>query len=80
MMFGLHNVPTLDFQVQMHRMMVTAFASFDGLQQGNEEQSHVEGQPMDNTTIDATTTDFSIHLGQHEVGMESMITKASTPL
>jgi hypothetical protein len=62
-MFGLHNIPTFDFQVQVHKMVVEAFASFDGLQQGSENQSSIEGQLMENTTIDATYIVFSIDLG-----------------
>jgi hypothetical protein len=59
-------------------MVVKAFASFNGLQQGNEEQSLVEGQPLKNI---ATKIEFSNHPRQHEVVMEAMITfKASTPL
>jgi hypothetical protein len=59
-------------------MVDEAFASFDGLQQGNEERSLVEGQPLKNIAIE---TDFSNHPRQHEVVMESMIIfKASTPL
>ncbi len=75
---SLHNLPTLNSQVQVHRMVVKAFASFNGLQQGNEEQSLVEGQPLKNI---ATKIEFSNHPRQHEVVMEAMITfKASTPL
>jgi hypothetical protein len=59
-------------------MVDEAFASFDGLQQGNEERSLVEGQPLKNIAIE---TDFSNHPRQHEVVMEAMIIfKASTPL
>jgi hypothetical protein len=58
-------------------MVAKAFASFDGLQQGNEEQSPVEGQPLKNIAIE---TDFSNHPRQYEVVMEDMSTfKTSTP-
>ncbi len=35
---------------------------------------------MGNTTTNAIDTDFLIDPGQHEVAMEAMITKASTPI
>jgi hypothetical protein len=60
-MFGLYNIPTFDFQVQVHRMIVKAFASFDGLQQGNEDQSPAKGQLVDNIITDAIDIDLSIH-------------------
>jgi hypothetical protein len=58
-------------------MVVEAFAKFVNLQQGYEKQNLVDIQPLENPP---TILDIPIDQARHEVVMDSMITKASTPL
>ncbi len=59
-------------------MVVEAFAKFDNLQQrGYEKQNPVDVQPLENPPI---VLDIPIDQARHEAIMDSMITKASTPL
>ncbi len=45
----------LDPKVQIHRMVIKAFATFKELQQVCEEQNLPNGQPLEDTTNDIHT-------------------------
>ncbi len=71
------NVPRLDLEVQVHKVVVEAFIRFDNLQHGSKEQNPPVIEPLENPQ---TNFHISDDQGQHEVIMDSMIIKASTPL
>ncbi len=73
-----NNTLSLDWKVQIHRMVVEAFATIDGLQHLNEQQTPIKDQPLedylgnDNVILETLT--------RFEILFETMIMKASTPL
>jgi len=74
----LADLPTLDLEIQVHKILVKAFASSDELQQlMSEEKNPLEGDPFENVT---NNIEILRNQPQHETLMEAMMTKASTPL
>jgi len=71
------NVLRLDPKFQVHKVVVEAFVRFDNLQHGSEEQNPPVIKPLENAQTNFHILDDQ---GQHEVIMNSMIIKSSTPL
>jgi hypothetical protein len=68
--------PTFDPQVQIQKMVVKAFAKFDGLQNDPLDQNPFDGPPLDNNIA---PMDASHNETQTEVLMETLFAKATTP-
>lgn len=70
------NPPTFDPQVQIQKMVVKAFAKFDGLQIDCLDQNPFDGPPSNNNIarMDALHNET-----QTKVFMETLFAKATTP-